>query len=184
MVYLFLVSRFSTFPMKRTPAIVPVVALAIGMTAPFLLNADEKESAEARNARYDQLKEQISDYYAVESPWTRASGFELEGTLFHLMGAEVRIWQLEGNLRDRNDHDNYSTASSVGTLLHEEILETAAKAVPRLRARPNPRLLKLLIAHLETYPYGWTQEGYEDLLPNLQKLQNTRKRGAPRSGGS
>jgi hypothetical protein len=90
------------------------------------------------------------------------------------MGAKVRIWQVTDNLRDRND-DNKSEASFVGTLLHEEILETAAKAVSRLRARPNPRLLKLLIAHLEAYPYGWSQEGYEDLLPNLKKLQNTRK---------
>ena len=55
--------------------------------------------------------------------------------------------------------DDSSEASSVGTLLHEEILETASIAVSRLRARPNPRLLKLLIAHLEAYPYDWSQEG-------------------------
>jgi len=72
--------------------------------------------------------------------------------------------------------DDSSEASSVGTLLHEEILETASIAVSRLRARPNPRLLKLLIAHLEAYPYDWSQEGYEDLLPNLKKLQNTQKK--------
>jgi hypothetical protein len=61
-------------------------------------------------------------------------------------------------------------------LLHEEVLATASIAVSRLRARPNPRLVKLLIAHLEAYPYDWSQEGYEDLLPNLKKLQNTRKK--------
>ena len=72
--------------------------------------------------------------------------------------------------------DDSSEASSVGTLLHEEILETASIAVSRSRARPNPRLLKLLIAHLEAYPYDWSQEGYEDLLPNLKKLQNTQKK--------
>jgi hypothetical protein len=173
--------RLSTFLMKRTRVIISVVALMIGVITPFSLNAQDKESAEARNARYDQLKDQISDYYAVDSPWTRASDFELEGTLFHLMGAEVRVWQLTDNLRDRND-PNAGEASSAGTLLHEEILEIATKALSRLRARPNPRLLKLLITHLETYPYSWTEEGYEDLLPNLQKLQNTRKHDTPRSG--
>jgi hypothetical protein len=164
--------------MKRTSAIIPVVTLAIGMIARFSLNAEDKESAEARNARYDQLKDEIADYYAVDSPWKGADDVELEATLFHLMGAEVRIWQLTDNLRDRNDPDNASKASAVGTLLHEQILETASKAVSRLRAHPNQRLLKLLIAHLEAYPYSWSQEGYEDLLPNLQKLQKTPKHGA------
>ena len=93
--------RLSTFLMKGTPVIISVVALMIGMITRFSLNAQDKESAEARNARYDQLKDQISDYYAVDSPWTRASDFELEGTLFHLIGAEVRVWQLTDNLRDR-----------------------------------------------------------------------------------
>ena len=94
---------------------------------------------------------------------------------FTSWAAVVGIWKLRDNLKDRND-DNYWEASNIGMLLHEEILETASKAVSRLRAHPNQRLLKLLIAHLETYPYSWTQEGYEDLLPNLKKLQNTRKK--------
>ena len=42
------------------------------MIARFSLNAEDKDSAEARNARYDQLKHQIADYYAVESPWKGA----------------------------------------------------------------------------------------------------------------
>jgi hypothetical protein len=160
--------------MKTTPAVIPVLALAISMIARFSLNAEDKDSAEARNARCDQLKHQIADYYAVESPW-KGADVELEGTLLHLMGAEVGIWKLRDNLKDRND-DNYSEASNIGMPLHEEILATASIAVSRLRARPNPRLLKLLIAHLEAYPYDWSQEGYEDLLPNLKKLQNTRKK--------
>ena len=165
--------------MKRTPLIIPVVALMIAIIAFFSLNAEDKESAEARNARYDQLKHQIDNYYTVDTPWKRADDIELEATLFHLMSAEVRIWQLEDNLRDRNDDQNAAEASSAGTMLHEEILETASKAVSRLRAHPNPRLLHLLIAHLQTYPYGWSQEGSEDLLPNLKKLQGTRKHGTP-----
>ena len=178
-----MVRRLSTSLMKSTLAIVLVVALVLGTSGRFSLNAEEGESAEKRNARYDQLKHQIDDYYTVDSPWKRADDVELESTLIHLMGAEVRVWQLTGNLRERNDEDNASEASSVGTRLHEEILEMASKAVSRLRARPNPRLVNLLIAHLETYPYDWAQEGYEDLFPNLKKLQNTRKHGAPPSSG-
>jgi hypothetical protein len=172
----------STFPMKRTLAIVPIVALAIGFVAQFSLNAEE-ESAEARKARYDQLAKQISAYYKVKSPWKSPDDFELEATLWHLMGAELDVWQLEDSLKGRNDVD-IAKLQNVGMLLHEEILGTAEKALRRFRARPNPRLLDLLIAHLEAYPGSWTQEGNEDLLPNLKKLQNTRKDGAPRSGGS
>jgi hypothetical protein len=47
--------------MKRNPAIIPIVALAIGMIARSSLNTEDRGSAEARNARYDQLQEQISD---------------------------------------------------------------------------------------------------------------------------
>ena len=110
----------------------------------------------------DQLKHQIDDYDTVDSLWKRADDIELEATMIHLMGAEVRIWQLTDNLRDRNDENNASEASSAGTRLHEEILEIASKAVSRLRSHPNPPLVKLLIAHLQTYPYNWSQEGYED----------------------
>jgi hypothetical protein len=145
--------------------------MAVVMAARFSVIADDAKSAEARNARYEQLQEQIGDYYSVESPWTGPDA-ELEGTLFRLMGAEVGIWQLRDNLKDRNDA-NYSTASFVATRLHEEVLCTGERALSIFRARPNPRLLKLFIAHLEAYPYSWSQEGSEDLLPNLKKLLNT-----------
>jgi hypothetical protein len=59
--YRTLVKRLSTFSMKRNPAIIPIVALAIGMIARSSLDAEDRESAEARNARYDQIQEQISD---------------------------------------------------------------------------------------------------------------------------
>ena len=177
-----MVTRLTISLIKKATLILPVVALIIGLTPRFSVNAQDKESAEARNARYNKLKGQIDNYYTVDSPWKRADDVELEATLFHLMGAEVRVWQLEDNLKERNDEFG-SEASSIGTLLHEELLMSAEKALARLRARPNPRLLNLLIAHLETYPYDWAQEGDEDLLPNLKKLQNTQKRGAQRSGG-
>ena len=89
------ISRLSRSLMKRTTALIfGVVGLVIGMSGRFSLNAEEGECAEKRNARYDQLKHQIDDYYTVDSPWKRADDVELESTLIHLMGAEVRIWQL------------------------------------------------------------------------------------------
>jgi hypothetical protein len=120
--------------MKRTLAIVPIVALAIGFVAQFSLNAEE-ESAEARKARYDQLAKQISAYYKVKSPWKSPDDFELEATLWHLMGAELDVWQLEESLKGRNDVD-IAKLQNVGMLLHEEILGTAEKALRRFRAPP------------------------------------------------
>ncbi len=48
------------------------------------------KDSDTRNARYEQLRHQIDDYYAVKSSWT-GDDSELEGTLFRLMGAEVAI---------------------------------------------------------------------------------------------
>lgn len=178
-----MVTRLSTSLVKRGTIILPLVALIIGLTPRLSVNAEDKESAEARNARYNKLRKQIDSYYTVDSPWKRADDIELESTLLHLMDAEVHVWQLEDNLRDRND-DNASNVSSIGTPLHEEVLVFAEKALVRLRARPNVRLLDLLIAHLETYPYDWAQEGDEDLLPNLKKLRDTRRHGVSHSRDS
>jgi len=86
------------------------------------------------------------------------------------MGTEVLSWQLQNNLKKRNDEEDYSIASSIGARLHAEILSAASNSIPILKKHPNQRLVKLLITHLETYPYSWTEEGYEDLLPNLRKL--------------
>jgi len=157
---------------------IPMLALVVSTAVPTLLAADD-ETAQDHSAQYKQLEQQINDYN-VDSPWSvrcrdtaRAAACddaELEETLLNLMGAEVLSWQLRDNLKKRNDEENYSTASSIGRHLHEEVLSLASKAVSALRIHPNQRLLKLLITHLETYPYDWSQEGYEDLLPNLRKL--------------
>jgi hypothetical protein len=164
---------------------IPMLALVITTAVPALLRADD-ETAQARNAQYKQLQQKIDDYYNVDSPWSvrcrdkaRAAAcadVELEATLLHLMGAEVRSWQLCANLKQRNDEENYSTASSIETILHEEVLSVASNAVSALRKHPNERLLKLLVTHLETYPNDWVQEGYEDLLPNLKKLLHAKQK--------
>ena len=90
-----------------------------------------------------------------------------EQTLVHLMKAEVLSWQLRNNLKKRNDEQDYSIVP-LGARLHEEVLRAASDAIPVLGKHPNQRLVKLLITHLETYPYSWTEEGYEDLLLNLR----------------
>jgi hypothetical protein len=149
--------------------VIPILALAIN-TAGFTLLAADDEPGQDHSTQYKQLKQQIDDYWDVHSTWGGTVNMDREQTLVHLMGAEVLSWQLQNNLKKRNDEDDYSIASSIGARLHEELLSAASDAIPVLRKHPNQRLVKLLITHLETYPYSWSEEGYEDLLPNLTKL--------------
>ena len=155
---------------------IPILALVVSTAAHGLLQADDETSQDG-SAKYKQLEQQI-DHYNVDSPWSvrcteKAPAtchlVELETTLLHLMGAEVRSWQLCDSLRQRNDEENRATASSIKTILHEELLSAASSARSALKKHPNEPLLKLLITHLETYPYDWAQEGYEDLLPDFRK---------------
>jgi len=149
--------------------VIPMLALAI-TTAVLTLLAADNEPGQDRNTQYKQLEQQINDYWHVDSTWGGTVNMEREQTLVNLMGAEVLSWQLQNNLKKRNDEEDYSIASSIGARLHAEILSAASNSIPILKKHPNQRLVKILITHLETYPYSWTEEGYEDLLPNLRKL--------------
>src|SRR6476620_7025905 len=149
--------------------VIPMPTLAI-TTAVLTLLAADNEPGQDRNTQYKQLEQQINDYWHVDSTWGGTVNMDREQTLVKLMGAEVLSWQLQNNLKKRNDEQDYSIASSIGARLHEEVLSAASDAIPVLRKHPNQRFVKLLITHLETYPYSWTEEGYEDLLPNLTKL--------------
>ena len=149
--------------------VIPMLALAIS-TGGFTPLAADDEPGQDHSTQYKQLEQQINDYWHVDSTWVGTINMGREQTLVRLMEAEVLSWQLENNLKKRNDEEDYSTASSIGARLHEEVLSAASDAIPVLRKHPNQRLVKLLITHLETYPYSWTEEGYEDLLPNLTKL--------------
>jgi hypothetical protein len=155
--------------------VIPILALAISTASLTLLAADDEPSQD-HSTQYKQLEQQIDDYWHVHSTWGGTVNMDRQQTLVHLMGAEVLTWQLQNNLRKRNDEEDYSIASSIGTRLHEEVLRAALDAIPVLRKHPNQRLVKLLITHLETYPYSWTEEGYEDLLPNLRKLMHAKQR--------
>ena len=148
--------------------VIPMLALAT--TAVLTLLAADNEPGQDRNTQYKQLEQQINDYWHVDSTWGGTVNMEREQTLVNLMGAEVLSWQLQNNLKKRNDEEDYSIASSIGARLHAEILSAASNSIPILKKHPNQRLVKLLVTHLETYPYSWTEEGYEDLLPNLRKL--------------
>ena len=168
---------------KQMKTAILILALVVSTAAPGLLAADD-ETSEARNAQYKQLRQQINDYYKVDSSWrvgcsekarfSTCDYVELETTLLHLMNAEVGSWQLCDSLKQRNDEENHSTASGIESILHEEFLSTASRALPVLKKHPNEPLLKLLITHLETYPYDWAQEGYEDLLPDFRKLAHAK----------
>ncbi len=156
---------------------IPILALVVSTAVHGLLQADDETSQDG-SAKYKQLQQQI-DHHNVDFPWSvrctektpaTCNLVELETTLLHLMGAEVGTWQLWDNLRQRNDEEDRATASSIGSILHEEFLSAASRARSALKKHPNEPLLKLLITHLETYPYDWAQEGYEDLLPDLRKL--------------
>lgn len=149
--------------------VIPMLALAI-TTAVLTLLAADNEPGQDRNTQYKQLEQQINDYWHVDSTWGGTVNMDREQTLVKLMGAEVLSWQLQNNLKKRNDEEDYSIASSIGARLHAEILSAASNSIPILKKHPNQRLVKILITHLETYPYSWTEEGYEDLLPNLRKL--------------
>ena len=128
--------RVSLLPLRKTwPSAVSRANESLNSRKKSVVKrlARRDKDADARNARYEQLRHQIDDYYAVKSPWT-VDDSELEGTLFRLMGAEVAIWQLCDNLKQRND-ENYSTASAVSTRLHEEFLNTAERALAQIKAQ-------------------------------------------------
>ena len=133
--------------------VIPMLALAI-TTAVLTLLAADNEPGQDRNTQYKQLEQQINDYWHVDSTWGGTVNMEREQTLVNLMGAEVLSWQLQNNLKKRNDEEDYSIASSIGARLHAEILSAASNSIPILKKHPNQRLVKLLITHLETYPYS------------------------------
>src|SRR4029453_9225339 len=155
--------------------VIPMLALAISTACLTLLAADE-EPGQDRSTQFKQLQQQIDDYWHVHSTWGGTVNMDREQMLVRLMGAEVLSWQLRDNLKKRNDEEDYSIASSIGARLHEEVLSAASDAIPVLKKHPNQRLVKLLIPHLETSPYSWLEECYEDLPSNLRKLLHAKQK--------
>ena len=109
--------------------VIPILALAISTAGLTLLVADD-EPGRDHSTQYKQLEQQIDDYWHVDSTWGGTVNMEREQTLVHLMGAEVLTWQLQNNLKKRNDEEDYSIASSIGTRLHEEVLSAASTLFP------------------------------------------------------
>ena len=154
--------------------VIPMLAVAIS-TGGFTLLAADDEPGQDHSTQYKQLEQQMDDYSPVHSTWSGTVNMDREQTLVRLMRAEVYSWQLRDNLEKRNDEEG-SIASAISSRLHELVLIAASNAIPVLRKHPNQRLAKLLMTHLEAYPYIWTEEGYEDLLPNLTKLLHAKSK--------
>ena len=155
--------------------VIPMLAVAIS-TGGFTLLAADDEPSQDHSTQYKQLEQQMDDYSPVHSTWSGTVNMDREQTLVRLMQAEVYSWQLQNNLEKRNDEEDWSIASAISSILHEQVLIAASNAIPVLRKHPNQRLAKLLMTHLEAYPYIWTEEGYEDLLPNLRKLLHAKSK--------
>ena len=155
--------------------VIPMLAVAIS-TGGFTLLAADDEPGQDHSTQYKQLEQQIDDYWHVHSTWGGTVNMDREQTLVRLMRAEVYSWQLQNNLEKRNDEEDWSIASAISSRLHELVLIAASNAIPVLRKHPNQRLAKLLMTHLEAYPYIWAEEGYEDLLPNLTKLLHAKSK--------
>jgi hypothetical protein len=89
--------------------VIPILALAISTAGLTLLAADD-EPGQDHSTQYKQLEQQIDDYWDVHSTWGGTVNMDREQTLVHLMGAEVLSWQLQNNLKKRNDEEDYSIA--------------------------------------------------------------------------
>ena len=126
---------------------------------------------------------ELDRYSPFESPWKdNKNNSAFERHLFSLMRIEGRLRGLQDYLRTQgrglgekaeiaaDAADAADAAGDATQIIHSEILDATDKALTMLRGSPNRPLIQLLIHHLETCPYDWSQEGSEDLLPNLRKL--------------
>src|SRR5262249_3486858 len=118
--------------------VIPMLAVVIS-TGSFTLLAADDEPGQDHSTQYKQLEQQMEDYSYVHSRLSGTVNMAREQTLVRLMRAEVYSWQLQNNLEKRNDEE-YSIASAISSILHEQVLIAASNAVPVLRKHPNQRL--------------------------------------------
>jgi len=157
-------------------------ALLILFTASALIAAepDAQQDEKLYLNKFEPQEIELDRYSPSESPWKdNKNNSAFERHLVSLMRIEVRLWGLQEYLRTQGRGlgekaeiaaDAADAAGDATQIIHSEILDAADKALTMLRRSPNRPLTQLLIHHLETYPYDWSQEGSEDLLPNLRKL--------------
>src|SRR5262245_19276317 len=155
------------------------LALLILFTASALIAAepDAQQDEKLYLNKFEPQEIELDRYSPSESPWKdNKNNSAFERHLVSLMRIEVRLWGLQEYLRTQGRglgekaEIAADAAGDATQIIHSEILDAADKALTMLRRSPNRPLTQLLIHHLETYPYDWSQEGSEDLLPNLRKL--------------
>jgi len=130
--------------------------------------------------KFEPQEFELDAYSPSESPWKdnkKNSAFERH--LVKLMRVEVRLWGLQEYLRTQAPGlgekaeiagDAADVAGHATQIIHSDILDAADKALAMLRRSPNGALTQLLLHRLESYPYDWAEEGWEDLISNLRKL--------------
>lgn len=148
-----------------------LIALIIAFLS-VLLSADLRGEQEVKSYRskFEQLEMELEAYSPAESPWGSdkiKSGAEWH--LLELMRVEVRLWGLKDHLAAKGDDAHYA-ADQASQTIHSEVLNAADTALRLMRNKANQPFAKLLVHHLEAYPYDWSEEGWENLLPNLRKL--------------
>lgn len=157
-------------------------ALLILFTASALIAAeqDAQQDEKLYLNKFEPQEIKLDGYSPSESPWKdNKNNSAFERHLVSLMRIEVRLWGLQEYLRTQARGlgekaeiagDAADAAGDATQIIHSEILDAADRALTMLRRSANRPLTQLLIHHLESYPYNWSQEGSEDLLPNLRKL--------------
>ena len=172
-----LVRRLREFPVKS--------ALLILFAASALIGAepDAQQEEKLYLNKFEPQERELDGYSLSESSWKdNKNNSAFERHLVSLMRVEVRLWGLQEYLRTgarglgekaEIDGDAADAAGEAVQIIHSEILDAADKALTMLRGSPNRPLTQLLIHHLENYPYNWTKQGSEHLIPNLRKLVAT-----------
>ncbi len=157
--------------------------LAVLLTAGDSWAQDAPEASPAANvaptaspspgrSKRTTLENELAMYSPLESSWAEVkTNHAFESHLFNLMRAEVRLWGLQDQLAAQNN-PAHEDAGEISRIVHEQVLNAAADALPILRKTPNKAFARLLVHQLEAYPYEWQEEGSEQLLPSLHKLVN------------
>ena len=104
------------------------------------------------------------------SPWkSDEQKFRFERESYDLMKVEVRLWELKCHFR-QGDVATFNEADEASEAIHEMVLQKAEEALLLLQQKPNPAFTKVIIGHLENYPFDWSQEGSETLIPDLRNI--------------
>ena len=157
---------------RRLESVSVKATLLILLLASSLSAADPDTHKETKpyRSKFEAHEIELSGYSTSESPWKDNKGNSaFEWHLVSVMQVEAYLWGLQAYLPSQEE-EAAGAADRASQLMHIEMLSDAEKALNMLRRNPNRPLTELLIHHLESYPYDWVEEGWEDLIPNLRRL--------------